>query len=146
MSSTLEVLDKICQKSILGLWPWSNCCFVNFLKSLLKEKETLKKSWYHKAAPYSLTSKLLFYFISCITSEPFLKSSCLISFCLLLFLLLHISCSGTLEVLRSLSYPPLVSTSWEKEKRISFFFLPTSCYQILTLFHSPIPGNTFPFP
>lgn len=60
MSSTLEVLDKICQKSILGLWPWSNCCFVNFLKSLLKEKETLKKSWYHKAAPYSLTSKPLF--------------------------------------------------------------------------------------
>lgn len=65
-----------------------------------------------------------FYFLSCITSEPFLKSSCLIFFCLLLFLLLHISCSGTLEVLRSLSYPPLVSTSWEKEKKKSFFLSP----------------------
>lgn len=65
-----------------------------------------------------------FYFISCITSEPFLKSSCLISFCLLLLLWLHISCSGVLEVLRSLSYPPLVSTSWEKEKKKSFFLSP----------------------
>ena len=65
-----------------------------------------------------------FYFLSCITSEPFLKSSCLIFFCLLLFLLLHISCLGTLEVLRSLSYTPLVSTSWEKEKKKSFFLSP----------------------
>ena len=118
MSRTLEVLDKICQKSILGLWPWSNCCFVNFFKSLLKEKETLKKKLVSQGSSVFIDIQTPFYFISCITSEPFLKS-CLISFCLLLFLLLHISCSGTLEVLRSLSYPPLVSTSWEKEKKKS---------------------------
>lgn len=93
-----------------------------------------------------------FYFLSCITSEPFLKSSCLIFFCLLLFLLLHISCSGTLEVLRSLSYPPLVSTSWEKEKKKSFFLSPhillsnpNSLSQSYTWKHLSISLASYPF-
>ena len=136
MSSTLEVLDKICQKSILGLWPWSNCCFVNFFKSLLKEKETLKKKvgitrqlrihWH----PNSFLLHFLYYLWTFpeILSDFFLPVTVPVAS----HFLFGNTWSLEVTVIPSLG----INIMGERKKEI----------QILTLFHSPIPGNTFPFP
>lgn len=164
MSGALEVLDKIRQRSIFWLWPWSNYCFK---RKCSKRKGNIKKinitrQLHIHWRPHSLWLHCLYYLW---TFPEILYLSVCYSSCCFTFPVLGLVLSWHLK---SLSYPPLVSTSWEKEKEIFFleFFITvnnhcTSCCVLFfvfftphillpncrpSLFHSPIPENTFLFP
>lgn len=129
MSGALEVLAKICQKSIFWRWPWSNCCFqakCSKVKGNIKIISITRLVHGH-CRPHSLWLCYLYYL------WPFPEIPFLFDFLLpvTLPLPLQFLIWGLLSWhLRSLSYLPLVipsfSFSWEKEnknKNKNFFCL-----------------------
>ena len=133
MSGALEVLAKICQKSIFWRWPWSNCCFqakCSKVKGNIKIISITRLVHGH-CRPHSLWLCYLYYL------WPFPEIPFLFDFLLpvTLPLPLQFLIWGLLSWhLRSLSYLPLVipsfSFSWEKENKNKNknFFAWVYCY------------------